>query len=299
VGVSLMSKENQAFQRRQIMLPQEEFEIFSYSDTYLKAIDYHHHDFYEIYFLVSGKVSYIINGTNYQVSPGNIILISPDELHQPIIHEPEKPYKRVVLWISGRLLERMSTKNTDLKSCFLDSESHTNLLTPNANEQSRLLRLFQNLLESYYEKDKYGNDILKNSYLSELLVYINTLYMSREKGQSGGVIEKNKLILDILDYIDQNVENEISLDDLSAMFFLSKYHLCREFKKHMGTTLHRYIIQKRLVYAKNLIAQQTPLSQVSSKCGFSDYSNFFKSFKNEYGISPKEFYNTVNNLKEG
>ena len=294
-----MSKENQAFQRRQIMLPQEEFEIFSYSDTYLKAIDYHHHDFYEIYFLVSGKVSYIINGTNYQVSPGNIILISPDELHQPIIHEPEKPYKRVVLWISGRLLERMSTKNTDLKSCFLDSESHTNLLTPNANEQSRLLRLFQNLLESYYEKDKYGNDILKNSYLSELLVYINTLYMSREKGQSGGVIEKNKLILDILDYIDRNVENEISLDDLSAMFFLSKYHLCREFKKHMGTTLHRYIIQKRLVYAKNLIAQQTPLSQVSSKCGFSDYSNFFKSFKNEYGISPKEFYNTVNNLKEG
>jgi AraC-like DNA-binding protein len=79
------------------------------------------------------------------------------------------------------------------------------------------------------------------------------------------------------------------MDELSRHFFISKYHLSREFKKHTGTTLYRYVVQKRLILAKGLILQGNPITAVYEQCGFGDYSNFFRAFKNEYGTTPQEF----------
>ncbi len=293
-----MKNGKQAFSERQVMTNPNDYEIFNYSDTYLKTVDYHHHDFYEIYFLISGNVSYIIEDRRYDLEPGNLLLTNPNELHQVLIHD-DKPYNRMVLWVSRNIFEKYSTVMTDLTDCFKESEDHTNLLTPSPSEQGKLLEMFEKTYEAYHDESGYGRDITKYSALVDLLVYINRLYIEREKDKpSLSDNRANKLMLSVLEYISDNIENEISLDKLSERFYLSKYHLCREFKKYMGTTIHRYIIQKRLVKAKQMITEGCTLNYACVKSGFSDYSNFYKSFKNEYGVSPKDFFYTVNQKRK-
>ena len=102
---------------------------------------------------------------------------------------------------------------------------------------------------------------------------------------------KNSGLMDrIIAYIEENLNEDISLAALSSMFFISKYHLSREFKKYTNVTIHRYIKLKRLIRAKERILQNERITDVSAECGFGDYSNFFRAFKNEYEMTPKQFY---------
>ena len=106
-------------------------------------------------------------------------------------------------------------------------------------------------------------------------------------------VMKSNLIDYILEYINSHLEEDITIDELSKFTYLSKFHLSREFKRHTGTTLHRYIIQKKLIAAKALILLDNPITQVYEQCGFGDYSNFFRAFKNEYGMTPKQFHEVM------
>ncbi|WP_243154802.1 helix-turn-helix transcriptional regulator [Clostridium thermarum] len=84
-----------------------------------------------------------------------------------------------------------------------------------------------------------------------------------------------------INYIN-NLEEDITADDLAEKLYLSKFHLSREFKKHTFTTIHMYIVQKKLIDAKELILIKRSVTDVYRRCGFGDYSNFFRAFKNIY-----------------
>ena len=113
---------------RQEMLAAD-FEIQHKRDTYLKDVELHHHDFYEIYYLVSGDVTYVIEGRLCRVLPGDLLLISPQELHQVSITPGMEPYERYVLWIDRAAVRRLSSPGTDLER-HLDPtrQGYTNLL---------------------------------------------------------------------------------------------------------------------------------------------------------------------------
>ena len=116
------------FSTRQKMLDSD-FEIYRYRDSYLSEVELHHHDFYEVYFFLSGSVTYIIESRKYQMKPGDVLLISPLELHQPVIQPGKEPYERVVLWVNRNFLKELSSEATDLTACFdLESPRHANLL---------------------------------------------------------------------------------------------------------------------------------------------------------------------------
>jgi AraC-like DNA-binding protein len=102
-------------------------------------------------------------------------------------------------------------------------------------------------------------------------------------------IEYNKKISSIMDYINENLDKELSLDTLSEKFYLSKYHLLREFKKYGGYTIHQYIHKKRLIAAKTLLREGIQVTEVCTQCGFGDYSNFIRSFKKAFGVPPKKY----------
>ena len=90
-----MKAQNQPFTRRQIML-KNQYEIYRYHDAHLSEVALH---FYEVYFFCAGRVEYAVEGRCYALLPGDILLISPQELHQPIFPEPGEAYERLVLWI--------------------------------------------------------------------------------------------------------------------------------------------------------------------------------------------------------
>ena len=276
---------------RQYMLPRD-YEIFRYSNNDLSGVNLHHHDFYECYLFLSGDVTYLIEGKTYHLEPGDIILINFKELHQAIINSKEATYERIVLWISRAFLMELSNEEIDLSQCF-ESPDRKNVLRIDLELQQNI-RLLLNKLINLERYNGIGLSLLYKAYITELMVYLNNLAMN-DRVRLDVDTKKNNLIDEIIEYINNHIDEDITVNELSQHFYLSKFHLSREFKKYTGTTLHRYIVQKKLIEAKELILKGTPITSVYEQCGFGDYSNFFRAFKNEYGFTPKQFYEAMTN----
>ena len=97
------------------------------------------------------------------------------------------------------------------------------------------------------------------------------------------------LVSEICKYINSNLTRDLSLEQLSEKYYISKTHLNRLFKANVGTTVGQYIKLKRLFYAKELLAQGRHPTEVYSLCGFRDYSTFFRAFKNQFEKAPAAF----------
>lgn len=284
-----MKQKIHEYQSRQYMLSSN-YEIYHYQNQDLIEVSLHHHDFYECYFLLSGSVDYLIEGKTYYLQKGDLVLINCRELHQAKINPGSHPYERIVLWINRSFLNELISLSTELAHCF-EAPDRMNILRAEVSVQKAIEQLLHKLLslEGY---QGVGYDVLYRAYLMELIVHMNNAMRSGKAAQSIDM-EKSSLIDGIVDYISEHIHEDITLDTLSSRFYLSKYHLLRVFKKHTGTTLHRYIIQKKLIEAKELILTNVPITEVYQACGFGDYSNFFRAFKNEYGLTPKQFYEAM------
>lgn len=269
-----------------------DFELFYFKDTIPVEVDFHNHDFYEIYLFLSGKVTYVIEGKTYLLRPKDILIINNKELHKAFI-DKSMIYERIVIWISPDYIKSLSSESSDLLSAF-DSTSinKINLLRPNAQLTDIIYNIVDNLGIAY-NSTEYGSDILKTTYIRELLVYLNRAFQLPLRKEAQLSITYDDKINKILYYINENLSGDVSLDTLSAKFFISKYHLLREFKKNTGYTIHRYIQQKRLILAKELLKGNSHITEVCTQCGFGDYSNFIRSFRKEFGISPKKYSKRV------
>ena len=287
-----MATRHQKFDPRQTMRGST-FEIFRYKDAYLKEVALHHHDFYEVYFFLSGNVQYNIESRSYLLTPGDVLLISPMELHQPMFGSEHREYERIVLWIDKQFLEGFILSGQNLTACFDTTvPGHTNLLRPEGVARQYLTFLLENLMVEVDSEDPYS-DMAALSLLAQVLVALNRLakQSAGEENKSG----QDATVYSVLSYINEHYSENLTLDDLANKFFISKYHLSREFQRLVGTSVHRYIVQKRLVMAKQMLSEGKPSSEVYQHCGFGDYSNFFRAFKAEYQISPKDY---VLRLKE-
>lgn len=287
-----MTVKHQRFDVRQNMHTTT-FEIFRYKDSYLKEVALHHHDFYEVYFFLSGNVQYIIENRSYLLTPGDVLLISPMELHQPMFGSEQREYERIVLWIDKQFLEGFSLPGQSFNACFnTNTPNHSNLLRPEGANRQFLIFLLEQLISESSSADPY-QEICALSYLAQVMVLLNRL--SLQQRRENVVPTPDSTVYSILGYINEHYNENLSLDDLANKFFISKYHLSREFQRLVGTSVHRYIVQKRLVMAKQMLSSGKPSSEVYQNCGFGDYSNFYRAFKAEYQISPKDY---VQRLKE-
>ncbi len=271
----------------------KDFEIQHKMDTYLQNVELHHHDFYEIFFLVSGDVTYSIEGRLYQVLPGNVLLISPRELHQITIKPDKEPYERYVLWIDPAMLARLSTEKTNLEKCLNPSrENYSNRLR---FSEPRDVNDIRNLMDSIYresDNEDYGSDVLQESLIAQLLVKINRISESKDERNEVGAYT-NTLVEGVIDYVNDHYGEVLSLDDMAERLYVSKYHLSHEFRKQMGTGVYHYIQKKRVQIARQLLAQGEKPNNVFRSCGFSDYAGFYRAFKAEYGSGPRDFITSL------
>lgn len=284
-----MKQKTHAYLTRQYMLSSD-YEIFHYSNTNLTGVSLHHHDFYECYLFLAGDVTYLIEGKTYQLTPGDIVLVNSKELHQAYINSKNSTYERIVLWINASFLRELSTETVDLTQCF-ESPTRKNVLRLDY-EWQQSIRILLNKLILLERFQGIGRELLYKAYITELMVYINNQTF-HENVRLDVEAKKSNLTLHILEYINTHLDEDITIDDISEYTYLSKYHLSREFKKNTGTTLHRYILQKKLIAAKELILKDIPITHVYEQCGFGDYSNFFRAFKNEYGMTPKQYFEAM------
>ena len=282
-----MPAKSQRFDERQHM-HNNTYEIFHYKDAAPKEVALHHHDFYEIYFFLAGNVQYNIESRSYSLTPGDVLLISPMELHQPVFPQDHRSYERIVLWIDKPFLDSLGLPNQPLTTCFDTTRpNHTNLLRPDGTQRTLLNFYLDQLRQETISPEPY-QDSLSLALLVQTLVMLNRLSLKASRNPETAA-PSDSVVYSILSYINEHYRDDLSLDFLANKFFISKYHLSREFNRLIGTSVHRYIIQKRLVMAKQMMTEGVSSSEVYQHCGFGDYSNFYRAFKSEYEISPKEF----------
>jgi len=283
-----MQKKVREFDPRQEMR-RKDYEIFHYRDVELDSVEVHHHDFYEVYLFLEGEVAFNVEGKKYLLQRGDILLINPMELHQLRVISRREAYERYVLWIDPAYLSAISTRNSGLTRCFDNTRpDHSNLLRLGSQQWRLVQRMLEELVEESYGS-AFGQDVAALALLQRFMVEINRLVIGRQQQPRPETEAKSELIQDVLEFINKYYHENLSLDRIAGEFFVSKYHLSHEFNRVVGTSVYRYIVLKRLVIAKQMLGGGVPPTDVYLNCGFRDYANFYRSFKTEYGISPKQY----------
>ena len=281
-----MPTKTQAFTDRQTM-QHSIYEIFRYKDANPKDVALHHHDFYEIYFFISGSVLYNIENRSYLLTPGDILLIQPMQLHQPIFSGKSGSYERIVLWLDRNFMEQFGIEGENLSACFHSARpGYAGLLRPDEHIRQKIQYLLELLLQEQ-DSQEYGHAISSLAYLALILSQLCRL--SSQEPLEVDASDVSRVVYDVLEYINENFSEDLSLDTLANRFFISKYHLSREFTRVTGCSVHRYVTQRRLITAKQMMSEGISTTSVCQHCGFGDYSSFYRAFKAAYQISPREF----------
>ncbi len=279
-----MRERAQRFDPRQTMHCQD-FEIFHYREPEPDEVEVHHHDFYEVYLFLGGEIEYWVEGRIYHLQPGDLLLINPQELHRPLVKPNGSVYERIVLWIDKNYLKTLSDSEVSLTRCFDNSiPTHTNLLRPTSTQFSDImLRMGEMVRESY--SGEYGGKLCAAGIFLQFMVELNRMALHFDASPQERE-EPPKLVAQVLSYINDHYKEDLSLEGLAEQFFVSKYHLSHEFNRAVGVGVYRYIMLKRLLMAKHMLADGMAPGEVYASCGFHDYTNFYRAFKAEYGISP-------------
>lgn len=265
------------------------YEIFhNYTDHALE-LDFHMHDFFEVLVFLSGKADYQVEDKTYHPRPGDIMLTNSSELHRVIIKDG-KPYERFVGWFHPNFVNSLNAQieDADVAACFdSSSKMHFNLLHTDSETFHEIVKLFERLMEPVNKK-VFGDQALHNFYAAELLILLNQAHLNTTITPGIHMISNPK-VNDVIFYINQNLCEELTLDDLSEHFYISKYYLTRLFKQYTGLTLHQYILRKRLNTSKTMLANGCAPYDACIDSGFKNYSHFSKCFKDCFMFSPSEY----------
>lgn len=280
-----MPTQTQHFDNRQRM-DNKHFGILHYKATMSEPVSIHHHDFYEIYFFIGGNVSYRVDGKTYQLEAGDILLISPTTLHQPL-SQPGTAYQRVILWIERNYLNKLSQQYVDLASSFQsDSQNYAHLLRPSVVTRRRLYDILDMINRETYSSS-FGSIQYSECLLVQLLIEINRL--AKRENAAVRLPESSNWVGQITTYINNYYHEDLTLERLAKEFFVSKYYLSHEFSRQTNISIYKYITLKRLTVAREMIASGHMPGDVFKYCGFHNYTNFYRAFKAEYGTSPRVF----------
>lgn len=234
----------------------------------------HYHEFYEIYYLESGERYHLMDEELYKVTAGQFIIFKPYQMHRSYGDE-NMPFSRLLTYFNEDSIEEVEIKKimNDMVGVYQFS----------SDKNAEFYQLLTNLLKEQEERKDFYTLNMK-SLLNQILVLL-----VRSKLQKRDIYSDNR-ITKIISYIHRNYRNKITTEDLAKEFFISKWHLCREFKNYTNITIIQYINYTRIIEAQKLLLEDTKnITEISSEVGFDSMTHFERVFKQIVGITPTQF----------
>ncbi len=222
--------------------------------------------------VLSGRGQITHQKHSYPLSGGDCALI---DCHSPYSHLSSENEPWELMWIHFN-----GPAARSYYSCFIKNIP-TGIF--HAKESSLFTAPILQLLETAAHTDQ-TSELLCSKLITDVLTLCFTVPQQNEAMPPDRVAGK---VQAVKDYIDSHFQERLLLDDLSQQFFVSKFHLSREFKRAYGVTLGNYILSRRITYAKELLRfSDKSIEAIAAACGVTDTSYFNKVFKKSEGTSP-------------
>ena len=264
----------------------ENYRLFRLNGGLAKEVGYHYHDFHKLVFFRSGRAAYTVEGHRYELSPGDCVLVPMGAIHR-VEADVENGYERLILYMSPRWLrERVGYGWNPEKIFRLTERNQRYVLRPERGEDGLLWEQLLRLENALADTEEYAAERLADLYMEELLVFLGrALRRSGEGENAPGQASKSS---EVMRYITAHLTEELNIDALAEVFYVSKYHLMRVFREETGFTIHRYIMDKRLLLAQSMLTEGVSAGETCERCGYKDYSAFSRAYRKQFGRSPGE-----------
>ena len=277
-----------AADERQFMIG-ENYEVYEKQGAPIGAMTFHYHNFYEIIYVLEGEYSSMLETRTYHMKKGDFLLINQNVMHK--YHYVEKKHdssKRIILWVTPKLLAELSGGDMDFCACFQSGSCayhfpiyYEELL------QGYLLRLA--MTELIETKQPGAKLVLDRGYLTLFFTYLNILCTKKEYMFARGELVTHPLVELVVSYIDEHMEEKISLDCLAEHVHMSKYHFLRKFKELTGMTVHAFVVNKWLIRACEALREGASVAESWQRTGFSEYTSYLRNFREKFGVSPGKY----------
>ena len=244
----------------------------------------HIHTQCEIYFNLSGDVSFMVEGHTYPISSGNVIISRPLEYHHCIYHNTLEHEHFCLLFSCA--------ENEDILDLFFHREKGQNNLIVLSKDKAHALKKHFEALLAAKKSDS------ADSYYHFFCI-LNILKHNTASDKENAAKTLPHPLQTVLAMIDERYAEPITVSMLAAAIFVSVNTLERYFKRYLLMSPSEYIKIRRLTVAVTLLQSRTPISSVALQCGFSDTSNFIAAFKRYFGTTPYQYMkNNVSNPEE-
>ena len=239
----------------------------------------HEHDSYEILFFLEGDSKFVIEGKEYFLESGDVIIVRKHEMHR-VYHNSDASYHRIVLMVNPEFF--INHNCPDYETQFLKAQMGiANRIKSDYVRSCGLYDAFMRLKKYSYDYEKTEEPVL-----DALVMMI--LYLINQVGHFSSSDGRDSHVEQVISYINNHYTEDIDLETLAGKFFISPNYLCRIFRKATGLTVHDYIRRKRLSKVREFRSNGKSISEAAMLSGFSDYSSFYRTYKKMMGCSPKE-----------
>jgi len=258
----------------------------------------HFHESVEFLLPVSHGGQMFVENQVYDLAPATMFILPDATLHKTLGSDGGEescvPYERYVLHVPLSTLHAISTPKTDLYQRVLESGRMVEL----GDQYERLLSLLRDLDQTQEAEERFGGDILQMNLLGEFLVEALTIAPRREEAAGPLSMEQHMhaqnregtLRIDlVLAYLQEHMAEKLTLDQIAAEFYISKYYLSHCFKAATGFSVGQYLINTRILEARRMLQDGGRVAQVGEAVGFHSNEHFIRTFTKLTGISPKQY----------
>lgn len=230
----------------------------------------HVDDALEIYVLLEGDASFMVDDNLYKLKSGDAVITRPNQMHNCILNS-NSVHSHLCFWFKP-----------DCEFVFnkLLNPLNTNHVTPSGENKERLTALYADIIQSSEDKDD-----IRTLYLMLEMIDV----FGKEIGATEHQSTMSPLLKNIVDDITENLIDINSLSYFTKKYSISSSTLNRLFKDNFNTSPKLYIETKRLSLARVLLKRGESVMSACMKSGFPDYSNFIRLFRRRFGLTPNQY----------
>ncbi|MGM0880185.1 MAG: helix-turn-helix domain-containing protein [Bacillota bacterium] len=265
--------------------PELYVEYMKRSEPFTMADD-HYHDYYEIYYMLSGKRIYFIRDRSYSVEQGDIVFINKHELHKTM-HAGDAAHERVIVHFDDTMTSSLPAKHADFLLSPFRQQSH--IIRLPRQEQLDAEQTVRKMLTEIGHKPT-GYELVPGLAVTELLLIAARYLEQHDPAPLHYATPMHAKISEVIRYINAHFADSLRLGALADQFFISPYYLSRMFKEITGFAFSDYVILTRIKEAQRLLRESDrSITDIAAAVGFENFSHFGKTFKKITRISPRDY----------